>query len=85
MIGAREISEYAQKYNMELGKDTPLSMEWCFKMADKAYDLGRADVLGEVATRLEEELIMVMPRDNVKFLMYKVHTVLEQIKESKNG
>ena len=42
---------------------------------------GRADALGEVATRLEEELIMVMPRDEVKFLMYKVHTVLEQLKE----
>ena len=83
MIGAREISEYAQKYNMKLGKDTPLSMEWCFKMVDKAYEKGRSDVLGEVATRLEEELIMVMPRDNVKFLIYKVHTVLEQLKESK--
>lgn len=43
MIGAREISEYAQKYNMKLGKDTPLSMEWCFKMADKAYEKGRAE------------------------------------------
>lgn len=42
---------------------------------------GRADALGEIATRLEEELTMVMPRDKVKYVMYKVHTVFEQLKE----
>ena len=47
-IGAREISEYAQKYNMPLGKDTPLSMEWCFDMADKAYQQGRQDAEKEL-------------------------------------
>ena len=48
-IGAREISEYAQKYNMPLGKDTPLSMEWCFEMSDKAYQQGREDAIDEFA------------------------------------
>lgn len=43
----------------------------------------RADAIGEIATRLEGELTMVMPRDKAKYLMYKVHTVLEQLKEQK--
>lgn len=43
----------------------------------------RAEVIGKTATLLEEELTMVMPRDKVKFIMYKVHTVLEQLKEQK--
>ena len=59
------------------------SKEYWDMQNHKAYEQGRQDVLGEVATRLEGELIMVMPRDNVKFLMYKVHTVLEQFKENK--
>lgn len=44
----------------------------------------RVDVIEKFATRLEEELTMVMPRDKVKYLMYKVHTVLEKLKEQMN-
>ena len=46
---------------------------------------GRADAIEEIATRLEAELLMIMPRDNVKFIMYKVHTVLEQLKKLKGA
>lgn len=45
------------------------------------YEKGRADVIGEIATNIEVELLKVMPRDKVMFLMYKIHTVLEQLKE----
>ncbi|MCQ2087952.1 MAG: hypothetical protein MJZ37_07850 [Bacilli bacterium] len=91
MIGAREISEYAQKYNMKLGKDTPLSMEWCFKMADKAYEKGKADMLKEIE---EAMYIQCFERNNDEdmqkwdggnWFRYKLfENVLEQIKESKD-
>jgi len=48
------------------------------------YQQGKTDTLGEIATRLEEELTMVMPRDKVKYLMYKVHTVFDEMKEQNN-
>ena len=47
------------------------------------YEQGRLDAIEEIATKLEEELTMVMPRDKVKYVMYKVHTVLEQLKEQR--
>lgn len=54
--------------------------EECF---NEAYMQGRLDAIEEIATKLEEELTMVMPRDKVKYVMYKVHTVLEQLKEQR--
>lgn len=45
IIGTSEIYEYAEKYNMAVGKDIPLTMGWCFDMVDKAYEQGRADAI----------------------------------------
>lgn len=82
MIGAREISEYAQKYNMKLGKDTPLSMEWCFNMADKAYEKGRADAIDEVKESINEHLFN-SPMMNPIMTRNEILLFLEQLKESK--
>lgn len=68
----------------EANKDLePLIKEIHDCVYNEGYLKGRADVIGEIATRLEEELTMVMPRDKVKYVMYKVHTVLERLKEQK--
>lgn len=48
IIGTSEIYEYAEKYNMDVGKDIPLTMGWCFDMVDKAYEQGRADAIDDV-------------------------------------
>ena len=77
MIGAREISEYAQKYNMKLGKDTPLSMEWCFNMADKAYEKGRQDAIDDVM-KIYNEM-----RPHLATHIYDFGERIKALKESK--
>lgn len=77
MIGAREISEYAQKYNMPVGKDTPLSMEWCFDMADKAYEQGRADAFNEILNEMRKS---PFASDKTTFVKKYID---EQLKEQK--
>lgn len=48
LIGAMEISQYAQRYNMPFEEDTPLTMAWCFDMVDAAERKGRTDATEEV-------------------------------------
>lgn len=49
----------------------------------EGYEQGRIDMAADVATRVELELLAVMPRDRVKYTVYKVKEALEKIERDK--
>lgn len=57
LIGAMEISQYAQRYNMPFEEDTPLTMAWCFDMVDAAERKGREDAIEEYFNLIEDRIL----------------------------
>lgn len=80
-IGAKEIDEYAQKYNMLVGKDTPLTMGWCFDMVDKAYEQDKSDAIDEFKSVLEGWFLT----EGNSLTLIDVYRFAEQLKEQENG